>query len=136
MHFHEILAAVDPNALLRFMCQVIDGLLRHMVAMSLTANHPSYQEFGKTNVAAHRRLLAAAGRGDAKRVRKLMAEHIDEAERHLYRLDAEVCRRFVFDSELRRPIALQLHPAPKEQGRRTESKSTAGRRSSAWERRL
>jgi DNA-binding FadR family transcriptional regulator len=107
LHFHEILAAANPNALLRFMCQVINGLLRHMVAMSLSANHPSYQEFGETNVAMHRRLLAAARRGDAQRVRKLMAEHIDEAERHLHQLDAEVCRRFVFDSELRQPIVLQ-----------------------------
>jgi GntR family transcriptional regulator, transcriptional repressor for pyruvate dehydrogenase complex len=117
LHFHEILAAANPNALLRFMCQVINGLLRHMVAMSQKANHPSYQEFGETNVAAHRRLLAAARRGDAKQVRKLMAEHIDEAERCLHRLDAEVCRRFVFDSELRQPIALHPRLAPKEQGR-------------------
>jgi len=115
LHFHEILAAANPNALLRFMSQVINGLLRHMVAMSLKANHPSYQELGETNAAAHRRLLAAARRGDAKRVRKLMAEHIDEAERHLYQLGAEVCRRFVFDSELRQPIELQPRPAPKEQ---------------------
>jgi len=117
LHFHEILAAANPNALLRFMCQVINGLLRHMVAMSQKASHPSYREFGETNVAAHQRLLAAARRGDAKRVRKLMAEHIAEAERHLDRLDAEICRRFVSDSELRQPIALQPRPAPKEQER-------------------
>jgi GntR family transcriptional regulator, transcriptional repressor for pyruvate dehydrogenase complex len=114
LRFHEILAAANPNALLRFMCQVVNGLLRHMVAMSLSANHPSYQEFGETNVAAHRRLLAAARRGNAQRVRKLMAEHIDEAERHLYRLDAEVCQRFVFDSELRQPVALRRRPEPEE----------------------
>lgn len=116
LHFHEILAAANPNTLLRFMCQVINRLLRHMVAMSRQPNHPFYQKLGDTNVAAHRRLLAAARRGDVRRVRKLMVEHIDEAEHHLHRLDAEVRRCFVFDSELRQPIAPQPLPAPKERG--------------------
>ena len=45
---------------------------------------------GETNVAAHKRLLAAARRGDVERVRKLMVEHIDEAARHVLKLDAGV----------------------------------------------
>jgi len=116
LHFHEILAAANPNALLRFVCHVINRSLRHMVAMSLQPNHPSYQKFGDTNVTAHRR-LAAARRGDIERVRKLMVEHIDEAEHHLHRLDAEVRRHFVFDSELRQPIEPQSLVAPTERGR-------------------
>jgi DNA-binding FadR family transcriptional regulator len=116
LRFHEILAEANPNALLRFICQMINRLLRHVVSMSLQANHPSYQKFGDSNVAAHRRLLAAVRHGDIERVRKLMLEHIDEAERHLQRLDAEVRRRFVFDAELRQPIAPQPRLAPKERG--------------------
>jgi GntR family transcriptional regulator, transcriptional repressor for pyruvate dehydrogenase complex len=116
LHFHEILAAANPNALLRFMCQMINRLLRHMVAMSLQASNPSYQRFGDINVAAHRRLLAAARRGDIEAVRKLMLEHIDEAERHLHRLDAEVRQRFVLDAELRQPIAPQPPLVLKERG--------------------
>jgi hypothetical protein len=50
-------------------------------------------------------LLAAARRRDSKRVRKLMVEHIDEAERHVRKLAAVVRQRFVLDSELRSPIA-------------------------------
>jgi DNA-binding FadR family transcriptional regulator len=100
LHFHDVLANANPNTLLRFMCQVINHLLRHSVAMgdpSLPAGH----KLGETNVAAHRRLLAAARKGDAARVRKLMAEHIDEAERHVLALSAAVRQRFVSEAELR-----------------------------------
>ena len=100
LHFHDVLANANPNLLLRFMCQVINHLLRHSVAMgdpSLPAGH----KLGETNVAAHRRLLAAARKGDAARVRKLMAEHIDEAERHVLALSAAVRQRFVSEAELR-----------------------------------
>ena len=100
LHFHDVLANANPNTLLRFMCQVINHLLRYSVAMgdpSLPAGH----KLGETNVAAHRRLLAAARKGDAARVRKLMAEHIDEAERHVLALSAAVRQRFVSEAELR-----------------------------------
>jgi DNA-binding FadR family transcriptional regulator len=108
LHFHDVLAAANPNLLLRFMCQVINHLLRFSVAMgdqSSAAGH----KLGETNVAAHRRLLAAARRGDAKQVRKLMAEHIDEAEHHVHQVAGAVRRRFVLDSDLRARIA---HPKP------------------------
>jgi len=114
LHFHDVLAAANPNALLRFMCQMVNRLLRHMVAMSNAANHPSYQKLGDTNVAAHRRLLAAARRGDAALVRRLMAAHILEAERHVRLLDAEVRQRFVLESELKMRIAPRPRRAHKE----------------------
>ena len=59
-------------------------------------------------------MLAAARRRDAKRVRKLMVEHIDEAERHVRKLAAVVRQRFVLDSELRSPIAPRFKFAKKE----------------------
>jgi DNA-binding GntR family transcriptional regulator len=92
--------------LLRFFCQVINHLLRHSVAMG-DPNHAAGHKLGETNVAAHRRLLTAARRGDAERVRKLMVEHVDEAERHVHQLAAAVRQRFVLDSELQTRIA---HP--------------------------
>jgi GntR family transcriptional repressor for pyruvate dehydrogenase complex len=109
LHFHDVLANANPNLLLRFMCQVINHLLRHSVAMgdpSLPAGH----RLGDTNVAAHRRLLAAARKGDAARVRKLMVEHIDEAERHVLELSAAVRQRFVSEAELRP----RIQPAKRE----------------------
>jgi GntR family transcriptional regulator, transcriptional repressor for pyruvate dehydrogenase complex len=117
LHFHDILASANPNQLLRFMCQVINQLLRHGVAIGGQASHPVAQKLGDTNVAAHRRVLAAARHRDVVRVRKLMVEHIDEAERHVRKLDAAVRQRFVLDSELRSPIALRFRLDKKEKTR-------------------
>src|SRR3984893_12801692 len=107
LHFHDVLAAANPNMLLRFMCQVINHLLRHSVAMNNRPGPMAYRQLGETNVAAHRRLLAAARRGDVARVRRLMIDHIDEAESHVRKLEGAVRRRFVLDSELQTRIA---HP--------------------------
>src|SRR5215510_3349321 len=75
LHFHDVLADANPNKLLRFMCQVINHLLRYSVAMG-DPSHAAAHKLGETNVAAHRRLLAAARRRDERRVRKLMVEHV------------------------------------------------------------
>ncbi|CAN5730506.1 FadR/GntR family transcriptional regulator [soil metagenome] len=113
LHFHDVLAAANPNMLLRFMCQVINHLLRHSVAMNDRPGATAYQQLGETNVAAHRRLLAAARKGDVARVRKLMVDHIDEAESHVRKLEGSVRRRFVSDSDLQARIAPNSRPARK-----------------------
>jgi len=104
LHFHDILAAANPNGLLRFFCELINQVLRHGVAMPGQATQPAYRRLGETNVSAHRRLLAAARRRDVNKVRKLMLEHIDEAGSVVAELDAAVRRRFVTDSDLQAPI--------------------------------
>ena len=105
LHFHDVLAAANPNTLLRFMCEVINHLLRHLVTVGDQPAHPAYQQLGDTNVAAHHKLLAAARRGDAAKVRKLMLDHIDEAGGFAGKLDAAVRRHFVPDSELQARIS-------------------------------
>ena len=55
----------------------------------------------------YRKLLAAARRGDAAKVRKLMLDHIDEAGGFAGQLDAAVRRHFVLDSELQARISPQ-----------------------------
>jgi DNA-binding FadR family transcriptional regulator len=114
LHFHDVLAAANPNTLLRFMCQVINHLLRHSVAMGGLPAHPALRKLGDTNVIAHKRLLAAARRGDAGRVRKLMATHIDEAESYVRQLHGAVRRRFVLDSELQARISPEPRSIKKE----------------------
>lgn len=116
LHFHDVLANANPNVLLRFMCQVINYLLSHSVALG-QSDHPAGHGFGGANVAAHRRLLVAARRGDAERVRKLMVEHIDEVERHVLKLKAAVRRRFVLDSELRTRVSPQRRASNNERAR-------------------
>jgi GntR family transcriptional regulator, transcriptional repressor for pyruvate dehydrogenase complex len=112
LHFHDVLADANPNLLVRFMCQVINHLLRHSVAMG-DPSHTAAHKLGATNVAAHRRLLLAARRRDADRVRRLMVEHVDEAERHVQKLAAAVRQRFVLDSQ-QRPSVLLEPPVRKE----------------------
>jgi GntR family transcriptional regulator, transcriptional repressor for pyruvate dehydrogenase complex len=100
LHFHDVLAAANPNALLRFMCEVINQLLRHLVTLGNQPAHPAYQRLGDTNVAAHRRLLAAARRRDANEVRRLMLDHIDEAAGLAAELAAAMRQGFVSDADL------------------------------------
>jgi len=111
LHFHDVLAEANPNMLLRFFCQVINHLLRHSVAMG-DQNTAAGHKLGETNVAAHRLLLTAARRGDARQVRKLMVDHIDEAESHVHQVAAAVRRRFVLDSDLRARVA---HPSSRKE---------------------
>jgi len=100
LHFHDVLAAANPNPLLRFMCEVINQLLRHLVTLGNQPTHPAYQRLGDKNVAAHRRLLAAARRRDMEGVRCLMLDHIDEAGGLAADLDAAMRRGFVSDADL------------------------------------
>jgi GntR family transcriptional repressor for pyruvate dehydrogenase complex len=100
LHFHDVLATANPNVLLRFMCEVINHLLRHLVTVGNQSAHSAYRRLGETNVAAHRRLLAAARRRDASEVRRLMLDHIDEAAGLAAELDAAVRQGFVSDAEL------------------------------------
>jgi GntR family transcriptional regulator, transcriptional repressor for pyruvate dehydrogenase complex len=104
LHFHDVLAAANPNGLLRFMCELINQLLRHQVAMGHTPTHPAYQRLGAANVAAHIRLLAAARRRDAGQVRVLMTEHIDEAGRLVAGVDAAMRHSFVSEADLQARI--------------------------------
>jgi hypothetical protein len=75
------------------------------------------QKLGDTNVAAHRRLLAAARRRDVELVRTRMVEHIDMAWRHVRTLDAAVRQRCGLDSDLRAPMAPNVRSTRKEQAR-------------------
>jgi GntR family transcriptional repressor for pyruvate dehydrogenase complex len=111
LRFHDVLAAANPNALLRFMCEVINHLLRHLVTVGNQPAHPAYQRIGDTNVAAHRRLLDAAQRRDTDEVRRLMIDHIDEAGGLAAELDAAVRQRFVSDADLRAHIVPQRRKA-------------------------
>jgi len=107
LHFHDVLAAANPNALLRFVCEVINHLLRHLVTVGNQPAHLAYRRLGEANVAAHRRLLEAAQRRDADEVRRLMADHIDEAGGLAAELDAAVRQRFVSDADLQPRIVPQ-----------------------------
>jgi DNA-binding FadR family transcriptional regulator len=101
LHFHDILAEANPNPLLRFFCRIINQMLRYLVVLGNNPMHDQNRRLGEANLTAHRAILRAIRAGNANRVRKLMLEHIDEAERHVLRMHADVRRRLVLDSDMR-----------------------------------
>jgi len=107
LHFHDVLAAANPNVLLRFMCELINKLLRHLVTMGNQPAHPAYQRLGDANVCAHRRLIEAARQRDASEVQRLMLDHIDEAAGLAAELDAAVRQGFVSDADLQPRVEAQ-----------------------------
>jgi DNA-binding FadR family transcriptional regulator len=109
LHFHDILAEANPNALLRFVCQVINQMLRHLVALGDPASERN-RRFGQSNVAAHRKIVAAIRRRDAAQVRKLMLAHIIEAEGHVRGARGAMRRRLVLDSDMRIRITPRRAP--------------------------
>ncbi len=108
LHFHDILAQANPNPLLRLFCQIINQMLRHLVVLDGDPTSKAYRRLGETNVAAHRAIVEAARARDADAVRKLMSEHIAEAERHVLRLNGDVSRRLVLDSDLRLSVTPRI----------------------------
>ena len=107
LHFHDVLAAANPNMLLRFMCQVINHLLRHSVAMG-DQNHASGPRARRDQCGG---APAAAGGGAARRCRSRCASSWPSISTRpsamSISLAAAVRRRFVLDSDLRARIA---HP--------------------------
>lgn len=101
LHFHDIFAEANPNPFLRFSCQMINQMLRRLVVFGGNPLHVHNSELGRTNVIAHRAIVAAARRRDVEKVRKLMLAHINEAESHVTKMKGAVSCRLVLDSEMR-----------------------------------
>ena len=100
INFHDVLAAANPNAFLRFVCQIINQMLHNLVIVAGNVTQEDYQEFGRANVAAHRAILEAARRRDADAVGQLMRAHMEQAEEHLRKVHAALRHKLVLDSEL------------------------------------
>lgn len=105
LNFHEILARANPNPLLRMVAQVINELLRHIVKLGGRTDHKDYRRFGHANLKAHKEIMDAIRRRDADAVRRLMLEHILEAEEHVQVLQGVVEQKLLLDSELGLRIA-------------------------------
>ena len=108
LHFHDILAHANPNPLLRLICQIINQMLRHLVVLGSDPSGLQNQRLGETNVAAHRAVLSAVRARDAEAVRRLMLDHIIEAEQHVLRLHADVSKRLVLDSDFRMSVTPRI----------------------------
>lgn len=87
LEFHNLLADVCPNPILAFVCRFLNDLLRDLMIYKNTFDHLDFRE---ANVNFHTQLLAAYRKGDAKRVRRLMTEHMADAECHMHEMEARV----------------------------------------------
>jgi GntR family transcriptional regulator, transcriptional repressor for pyruvate dehydrogenase complex len=100
LHFHDVLAAANPNAFLRCQCQIINQMLHNLVTVAGNVTQKDYQAFGRATVLAHRAILDAARRRDAQSVFSLMQEHMEQAEAQLRKVHAALRQKLVVDSDL------------------------------------
>lgn len=100
IHFHDVLAMANPNAFLRFLCQIINQMLHSLVIVAGNVTQQDYQAFGRKTVVAHRAILDAAKRRDVEAVGQLMAAHMEEAEMQLRKVHAALQQKLVVDSDL------------------------------------
>jgi len=87
LEFHNLLADRCPNALLAFMCRFLSDLLRDLMVHKNAWEH---RHFGEANLSFHSRLLQAFRDQDAEAARRLMTEHMHDAEAHMHEMEAHV----------------------------------------------
>ena len=102
INFHDILAQANPNSFLRFACQMINEMLRQLTVFENDTPARAQRRFGDANASFHRRIVEAARRRDAGTVRRLMAEHMDEASGFVRQLNGKLQGRLILDSEMSR----------------------------------
>jgi len=94
--FHILLAESCPNPVLSFMCRFLNDLLRDLVVLK-KAYLPKRQQFAAANIDYHKQLLLALRASDEPAVRRLMHEHMCDAEHHMTALEGEVARNFLLE---------------------------------------
>lgn len=104
VNFHDILAAANPNAFLRFVCELINEMIRQLIVYGNRTPQAEHRRFGEANAAVHRQITAAARARDAGTVRQLMALHMEEATKHVKRMKGRLQGRLILDADsLRSP---------------------------------
>ncbi len=91
LDFHTVLARRCDNPLLSLVCRFLNDLVRDLVVYK-KALYPEQTEFSRSNLRYHTDLIAAYRAEDEGAVRRLMAEHMQEAERFNHEMDAQIGR--------------------------------------------
>ncbi|MFG6665729.1 FadR/GntR family transcriptional regulator [Halomonas sp. HNIBRBA4712] len=111
LEFHQLLANVCPNPLLAFMCRFLNDMLRDLVVIK-KAYIPERKQFDQANHDYHRRLIEAYRREDTPEVRRLMAEHMADAEQHMSALETEMAEQMLTGPVDTAPPRSRLHDLP------------------------
>lgn len=88
--FHDRLAELCPSPLLGMMCRLLNDVLRSMVLPKYARSHNVDLE--ETITDSHVALVRAIQRADAKKARKIMAEHMSDVQHHGHALEPPVKR--------------------------------------------
>ena len=114
--FHDIFAAANPNPFLRFICELVNEMIRQLIEFRNDTPLAEHKRFGDANVKIHRAILQAARERDVERVRALMVEHMTEAPKHVKRMKGKLRGRLILDSEIRKRPRSGAAPMDAESG--------------------
>jgi GntR family transcriptional regulator, transcriptional repressor for pyruvate dehydrogenase complex len=103
VNFHDILAAANPNSFLRFICELINEMIRQLIVYGNRTPESEHRRFGEANANFHRQIAAAARRRDEDAVRDLMAQHMEQAAKHVKRMKGRLQGRLILDADTLRP---------------------------------
>ena len=104
VNFHDILAAANPNSFLRFVCELINEMIRQLIVYGNRTPQAEHRRFGEANASIHRQITQAARERDVDAVRRLMAQHMEEATKHVKRMKGRLQGRLILDADsLRSP---------------------------------
>ncbi|SEG61121.1 FadR/GntR family transcriptional regulator [Marinobacterium lutimaris] len=92
LEFHNVLADACPNPVLGFIGRFLNETLRDLVVLKKSYQIDAY-EFTRSNVDYHVELVTAYRNADEAAVRRLMGEHMCEAEEHFVALDGQISRK-------------------------------------------
>ena len=106
MNFHDILAAANPNPFLRFVCELINEMIRQLIVYSNRTSQAEHRRFGEANAQIHREIVQAARARDVEAVRALMTRHMQDAASNVKRMKGRLQGRLILDADtLRHPRA-------------------------------
>lgn len=94
LDFHDILADACPNRVLGLFSKAINSLLKNLAVARKIYEAPP-DDLGQGARVYHAKLYDALEAGDAQEVRKLMYEHVVEAERIMVASEAVIEHRFI-----------------------------------------
>lgn len=105
--FHDILAAANPNPILRSCYELTNEMIRQLVVFGSETSPKDYARPGVSNMKFHRQTLDATRARDADTVRTLTSTHMDDCTHRTTCMKDRVHGRLVLDSEApcyRRPL--------------------------------
>jgi GntR family transcriptional repressor for pyruvate dehydrogenase complex len=98
LDFHGIVAEYADNPILAFTCRFLQRLLKDLAIAQEIYVQPE-KVLRQSGIQHQRDLIAAMRRRDADSARRILAQHMDEAEQHMLALQAKLVDRFLLEAD-------------------------------------